>query len=60
MTGLATTWTNINPYLKAVNNRVSSGFPWMAVLRATNMEYVWSDYVGWGDINTGISQAMSE
>ena len=42
---MATTWTAINPYLVADSQgQIMSGFPWEAVLRGSNMEYVWSSF----------------
>ena len=43
--GLAATWAKINPYLVAdASGSVMSGFPWNAVLRGSNGEYVFSDF----------------
>ena len=58
--GLATTWSAINPYLVGVNGQVQSGYPWNAILRGSNMEYVWSDYTGSGDINSILNMLLSE
>ena len=44
LTGFATTYTHINPYLKAEGDSVSMGVPWSAVLKGKEMEYYWSDY----------------
>lgn len=46
---LATTWLHINPYFtEEANGAVISSYPWNALLRGTNMEYYWSDNVGFG------------
>ncbi len=37
-------WEHINPYLKSVGGGVNLFVPWHAVLRGSNMEYVWSSY----------------
>jgi|GEM_PF-795859 len=57
--GLATTWTTINPYLVADGNgSVQTGYPWMAVLRGSNMEYVWSDYYSSLGLNGAINEVL--
>jgi len=58
--GLGNTWSAINPYLKAEGNSVSTAYPWMAVLRATNMEYVWSDYSGMGSLDSSLNMLLNE
>jgi hypothetical protein len=58
--GLAETWSAINPYLKAEGNSVSTAYPWMAVLRAPNMEYVWSDYSGMGSLDSSLNMLLNE
>lgn len=56
--GLGQTWATMNPYLVADGGgSVSMGFPWSAVLRGSNMEYVWSDYMG-GDINQVLGELL--
>lgn len=40
---LGTTWTAIDPYLYSEGGGVSVYYPWWALLRPSNMEYVWSD-----------------
>lgn len=40
---LATLWTAMDPYLYAVGGSVATYYPWWALLRPYNMEYVWSD-----------------
>ncbi len=58
--GLANTWTAINPYLTAdAYGGVASAYPWMAVLRASNMEYVWSDYFDGLGLDGAINQVLS-
>jgi hypothetical protein len=56
--GLGHTWAVMNPYLVADGSgSVQMGFPWSGVLRGTNMEYVWSDYMG-GDINQVLGELL--
>ncbi|TNF32647.1 MAG: hypothetical protein EP329_09525 [Deltaproteobacteria bacterium] len=57
----ATTWTNMNPYLVAEGDGVTVSTPWHMVLRATNMEYMWTDNLGGaatleGTLNTLLSE----
>lgn len=41
---LGNTWQAINPYLQAdTSGSVTTAYPWWAILRAPNMEYLWSD-----------------
>lgn len=40
---LGTLWTHINPYLMNEGGSVVTTYPWWALLRPRNMEYVWSD-----------------
>jgi len=40
---LGTVWSNIDPYLYSEGGSVSTYYPWWALLRPSNMEYVWSD-----------------
>lgn len=41
---LGRTWQFINPYLKADSSgSVTTAYPWWAILKAPNMEYMWSD-----------------
>lgn len=41
---LGRTWSFINPYLTADSSgTVTTAYPWWAVLKAQNMEYMWSD-----------------
>jgi len=41
---LGNTWRVINPYLQADSQgSVTTAYPWWALLKAPNMEYVWSD-----------------
>lgn len=54
--GLAKTWTSINPYLTSNEGQVQTAYPWHGVLRASNMEYVWSDYFS----NLGLNAALTE
>jgi len=49
---MATTWAHINPYLQKVQRGMSRGvvfeYPWSALLRGQNLEYVWSEYLDVG------------
>jgi len=40
---LGTVWTYIDPYLMSEGGSVATYYPWWAILRPRNMEYVWSD-----------------
>lgn len=40
---LGTTWSKINPYLVEEGGSVTSSYPWWALLRPYNMQYIWSD-----------------
>jgi hypothetical protein len=40
---LATLWTAMDPYLYEEGGSVATYYPWWALLRPSNMEYVWSD-----------------
>ncbi|MFO0749820.1 MAG: hypothetical protein U1F43_29730 [Myxococcota bacterium] len=41
---LGRTWSFIDPYLTADSSgSVTTAYPWWAILKATNMEYMWSD-----------------
>jgi hypothetical protein len=40
---LGTTWSKIDPYLIEEGGSVATAYPWWALLRPSNMEYVWSD-----------------
>jgi hypothetical protein len=56
--GLGNTWSVMNPYLVGQSDgSIQLGFPWSAVLRGSNMEYVWSDYMG-GDINQVLGELL--
>ena len=47
---LGTIWTYIDPYLMNEGGSVVTTYPWWALLRPRNMEYVWSDraqLMGW-------------
>ena len=57
LNGLGTTYSYINPYLKAQGNSVSMGVPWNAVLKGASMEYYWSDYY---DQSKYFNQAINE
>jgi hypothetical protein len=42
---LGSTWAKVNPYLTAdASGSVMSAYPWNAVLRGSNMEYVFCDF----------------
>lgn len=56
--GLGTVWSAMNPYLVADGSgAVQMGYPWNAILRGSNMEYVWSDYLG-GDLNQVLGELL--
>jgi len=40
---LGTLWTAMDPYLYEEGGSVATYYPWWALLRPRNMEYVWSD-----------------
>lgn len=40
---LGTLWSHIDPYLYSEGGSVATFYPWWALLRPRNMEYVWSD-----------------
>ena len=40
---LGTVWSKINPYLVEEGGSVTSAYPWWALLRPYNMQYIWSD-----------------
>jgi len=41
---MGNTWGVIDPYLQAdTSGGVTTAYPWWGLLRATNMEYIWSD-----------------
>ena len=44
--GMATTWTHINPYAKRKGGGVKTTYPWNALLKGSNMTYMWSEYLG--------------
>ena len=56
----ATTWANINPYLVAEGESVTTATPWHMVLRTSNMEYIWSDNSGGGSLEGAIGELLSE
>jgi len=56
----ATTWENINPYLVAEGETVTTSTPWHIVLRGSNMEYMWSDNVGAGTLDGTLNQLLNE
>ncbi len=58
--GMATTWTAMNPYLEVSGETVTTGFPWNALLRGSNMEYVWIDTVSPADFNSAIGGLLAE
>ncbi len=55
---LGNVWTVMNPYLVEANGGVTLGFPWSGVLRGSNMEYVWSDYIPGSDINQTLGELL--
>lgn len=56
----AAMWSVINPYISANSEgMVQTAFPWNGILRGSNMEYVWSDYMG-GDLNQVLNGLLSE
>ena len=57
---MANTWSVINPYFQVINGSVSSFMPWEAVLRGTNMEYVWSAYYADAYASTYVDQLLAE
>lgn len=56
----ATLWTHINPYLVAVGETVTTATPWSALLRGSNMEYMWSDDSNNGSFDGVLNTLLSE
>ena len=55
---LGSIWQVMNPYLVGDNGGVTLGFPWSGVLRGSNMEYIWSDYIPGSDINQTLGELL--
>lgn len=57
---LATVWSKINPYLVEEGGSVTSAYPWWALLRPYNMQYIWSDYVGTSSFEQALGTLLAE
>lgn len=57
LTAFGNTYKRVNPYLRAAaDGTVTTSTPWNALLRGSNMEYIWSDNAQTGET---LEQAMS-
>lgn len=57
---LGTVWSKINPYLVEEGGSVTSAYPWWALLRPYNMQYIWSDYIGTSTFEQALNSLLSE
>jgi len=57
---LGTVWSKINPYLVEEGGSVSSAYPWWALLRPYNMQYIWSDYAALVPFEQALNDLLSE
>ena len=57
---LGTVWSKINPYLVEEGGSVASAYPWWALLRPYNMQYMWSDYAALVPFEQALNSLLSE